>query len=72
MSNLKSNAIGQDKVHNKMLKNLSYDNKKHLLHFLNNMLQTACVPQDLKETTIISIRKPEKPAEEAESYHPIS
>ncbi|KZR97395.1 Uncharacterized protein APZ42_007763, partial [Daphnia magna] len=48
LSNLKSNAMGQDKVHNMMMKNLSYDNKKRLLHLLNNMLQTAHVPHDWK------------------------
>ncbi len=41
MSNLKSNAMGQDMVHIMMLKNLSYENKSHLLHLLNSMLQTA-------------------------------
>ena len=72
MGNLKSNAMGQDKVHNLMLKNLSEDNKKYLLDLLNGMLESAYVPQDWKKATIIPIRKPEKPAEEPESYRPIS
>lgn len=72
MSNLKSIAMGQDEKRNTMLKNLSCDNKKYLQHLLNNMLQTAYVPQDWKRATVIPIRKPEKPAEDPESYLTIS
>lgn len=64
--------MGLDKVHNKMLKNLSDVNKKHLLHLLNHLLETAYVPEDWKKATIIPIRKPEKPAFEPESYRPVS
>lgn len=72
MGNLRSNAMRQDKMHNMMLKNLSDDNKKDLLHLLNCMLKTAFLPEDWKRATIIPIRKPEKPAEEPESFRPIS
>jgi hypothetical protein len=51
MSNLKSNAMGQDMVHNMMLKNLSNENKSPLLHLLNSMLQTANVPDDWKKAS---------------------
>jgi hypothetical protein len=62
MSNLKSMA------HNMMLKNLSYENKSHLLHLLNSMLQTAYVPEDWKKASILKLGKP---SAEPESYHPI-
>nr|CAH0112335.1 unnamed protein product [Daphnia galeata] len=72
MSKLKSNTMGQCMVHNMMLKNLSYENKSHLLHLLKSMFQTAYVPEDWKKAPIIPILKPSKPSAEPESYRPIS
>ena len=72
MSMLKSNAMGQYMVHNMMLKNLSYENKIHLLHLLNSMFQTAYAPEDWKKAPINPILKPSKPSAEPESYRPIS
>lgn len=43
MSNLKIKAMGRDLVHNQMLKNLSEDNKKHLLNLFNTMLTSSYV-----------------------------
>lgn len=59
-------------MHNIMLKNLSDPNKLHLLHLFNNMLQTSYVPTDWKKSTIIPLRKPDKPADVPESYRPIA
>jgi hypothetical protein len=72
MSNLKSNVMGQDMVNNMMLKILSYENKSHLLHLLNSMLQTAYVPEHWKKASIIPILKPGKPSAKPKSYRPIS
>lgn len=69
---MSANAMGRDKIHNLMIKNLTDTNKKHLLHLLNSMLQSSFVPADWKQATIIPIRKPDKPADSPESYRPIS
>ncbi|KZS19929.1 Uncharacterized protein APZ42_013513 [Daphnia magna] len=72
MSNLKSKAMGRDLIHNQMLKNMSQDNKKHLLNLFYAMLTSSYIPDEWKLATIIPIRKPDKPAENPESYRPIS
>jgi hypothetical protein len=64
--------MGKDLIHNQMITNLSEENKMHLLHLFNHMLQTHYVPTDWKTTTVIPIQKPDKPAEEPECYRPIS
>ena len=68
---LESRSMGRDLIHNQMITNLWEENKMHLLHLFNHMLQTHYVPTDWKTTTVIPIRKPDKPAEKPESYLPI-
>ena len=65
---LKSRSMGRDLIYNQMITNLSEENKMHLLHLFNQMLQTHYVPTDWKTVTVITIRKPDKPAEKPESY----
>ncbi|KZS09746.1 Pol-like protein [Daphnia magna] len=72
MNNLKSQAMGQDLIHNTMLKNLTETNKKHILYLFNKLLETSYVPDSWKLATIIPIRKPAKPAHTPDSYRPIS
>ena len=45
VNNLK-NIMGQDKIHNVIVKNLSDNNKEHLRDLQNTMLHTAYVHQD--------------------------
>ena len=71
LNNLKSNAMGKDQIHNKMIKNLSETNKTHLLHLFNSMLMSSYVPADWKQGTIIPLRKPGKPPEKPDSYRPV-
>jgi hypothetical protein len=72
MKRLKSKAVGQDRVHNDMLKNLSPKNRVHLLHLFNSLYANAFVPDSWKIAIIIPLLKPGKPANEASSYLPIS
>lgn len=72
MKELKSNSMGPDLIHNKMLANLTEENKKHILHLFSSMLQSHFVPSEWETATIIPIRKAEKPADKPESYRPIS
>lgn len=72
MKELKSNLMGRDLIHNKMLANLTEENKEHLLHLFSSMLQSHFVPSEWETATIIPIRKAEKPADKPESYRPIS
>lgn len=41
MNNLKSQAMGQDLIHNTVLKNLTETNKKHILYLFNKLLKTS-------------------------------
>lgn len=72
LKNLKSNAMGKDKIHNLMIRNLSPSNRRHVLHLMNHMLRNKYVPADWKQATIIPIIKPGKPTDQPESYRPIS
>ena len=72
MKRLKSKAVGQDRVHNDMLKNLSPKNRIHLLHLFNSLYANSFVPDSWKIAIIIPLLKPGKPANEASSYRPIS
>jgi hypothetical protein len=69
MKRLKSKAIGLDRVHNDMLKNLSPRNKAHLLHLFNYLYANAFSPDPWKIAIIIPLLKPGKSANEASSYH---
>lgn len=51
----KSNAVGTDLVHNKMIRNLSQVNKKSIQHLMNVLLANAVVPAKWKESIIIPL-----------------
>jgi hypothetical protein len=70
MSNLKSQAMGR--VHNNMLKNLNDQNKNHMLHLFNTLPESSYVPDSWKIAVIIPIHKQDKPANDPDSYRPIS
>ena len=64
--------MGRDLIHNQMLKSLSENKKKHLLHLFNIFLKKSYVPDRWKVAVIIPIRKPGKTASNPESNRPIS
>lgn len=68
----KSNAVGTDLIHNKILRKLSETNKKSIQHPLNVLLANAAVPTKWKESTIIPLLKPGKPEENPSSYRPVA
>lgn len=72
MSNLKSQAMGRDLTHNSMLKNLNEDNRKHILHLFNLLLEKAYVPDSWNRAVVIPIRKPDKPANKPDLYRHFS
>ena len=69
---LKDTAMGADKVHNKMLKNLDANNRSFLLHVFNRIHATGYVPKSWKEAVVIPLIKPGKPRKKKCSYRPIS
>lgn len=72
LSKQESQAMGRDLIHNQMLKSLSENNKKHLLHLFNIFLKKTYVPDRWKVAVIVPIRKPGKTASNPESNRPIS
>ncbi|KZR99972.1 putative Pol protein, partial [Daphnia magna] len=68
----KSNAVGTDLVHNLMIKNLTAKNQIYLKHLFNTLLKSAFVPPQWKQSIVIPLLKPGKPAEDPTSYRPIS
>lgn len=72
LMSLKSNAVGSDKISNKMLTNLSSSNRSSLLHMFNVFLSSGFVPPHWKTSIIIPLLKPSKPPDKHESYRPIS
>jgi hypothetical protein len=72
MKKLKSKAILLDLIHNDMLKNLSANNRTHLLYLFNSLYANEFVPTTWKSAIVIPLLKPDKPADTVNSYRPIS
>ena len=72
LSNLPDKAMGADRIHNKMLKNLSQNNRRLLLELLNKMYQNGFVPEDWKNAVVVPIPKPGKPLDDPDGHRPIS
>ena len=64
--------MGQDLVHNTMLKQSNSTNRRALLKVLNIILTTGYVPASWKEAVVIPLIKPGKDKKAPESYRPIS
>lgn len=69
---LPNSAMGLDRIHNAMIKNLSKTNREALLHLYNLLFQNGVVPDGWKSAAVIPIPKAGKPLDKAESYRPIS
>jgi hypothetical protein len=73
LSLLPDKAMGLDRTHNRMLKNLNLENRKRLLQIINLMFKEGYIPEAWKCAIVTPILKPNnKPPGEAESYRPIS
>jgi hypothetical protein len=72
MPKSKSNATGLDLIHNKMIRNLSIPNKTSLLHLFNTLLTYTYVPAQWKNAVVIPLLKKGKPADDPNSYRPVS
>ena len=72
INKLKNTAMGQDLVHNTMLKQSNSTNRRALLKVLNIILTTGYVPASWKEAVVIPLIKPGKDKKAPESYRPIS
>ena len=68
----KIKAVGTDRISNIMLNSLSPENKIHLHHLFNTHLNNSFVPPQWKQSIIIPLLKPDKPADDPSSYRPIS
>ncbi|KZS06599.1 Uncharacterized protein APZ42_029899, partial [Daphnia magna] len=68
----KSKAVGLDLIRNEMLKNLSTANKFYLLHLFNRLFASGYVPEIWKSAVVIPLLKQNKPAEDPNSYRPVS
>jgi len=69
---VKGKSMGSDLIHNTMLHKLNAENRKVLLYVLNPMFRYSFVPKDWRISIVVPILKPNKPADRAESYRPIS
>ena len=69
---LKSNAMGPDSIHNKMLAKLDNRNRLQLLHLLNLIFTSGFIPDHWKCATIIPVPKPGKPPDKPDSRRPIA
>ena len=72
LKGLPNKAMGRDRIHNEMLKNLNQNNRTTLLNLLNISLNTGYLPPDWKNAAVVPILKPNKPPNLPESYRPIS
>lgn len=69
---LPDKAMGIDKIHNRMLKNLNNRNRVTLLKIINIIFRHGYIPRAWKCAIVAPILKPNKPPGKAESYRPIS
>ncbi|KAK2706149.1 hypothetical protein QYM36_016247 [Artemia franciscana] len=72
VSELKSGATGNDRVHNNMLKALPIETMQIILELFNKSLNQGVVPQIWKHAIIHPILKPGKDPKDPASYRPIS
>ncbi|XP_065584617.1 uncharacterized protein LOC136043648 [Artemia franciscana] len=72
VSELKSGATGNDRVHNNMLKALPIETMQIILELFNKSLNEGVVPQIWKHAIIHPILKPGKYPKDPASYRPIS
>lgn len=68
----KSKAEGNDRIQNKMIRNLSTANRRHLGDLFNAVLPNAYVPEQWKKAVVIPLLKQGKPAEDPNSCRPVS
>lgn len=72
ISDLKPTTMGDDLVHNEMLRNLNYDNTKLVTHLFNLSLSKSYIPSEWRRSTVCPILKPHKDPTDPESYRPMA
>ena len=68
----KNKSPGPDLIHNEMLMNLSPKGKEALLMLLNKTWKSGNIPKSWKIATVTPVLKKGKPADQPQSYRPIS
>ena len=68
----KGKAAGFDRIFPELIKVSSTSLLNWLLSFYNNILTSGVIPREFKQTKIIAILKPGKPADNPSSYRPIA
>ena len=68
----KGKAPGIDLVHSEFLCYLGLNALHWLCHFLSNCFETLTIPAVWRQAKVVAILKPKKPADQSESYRPIS
>ena len=68
----KRKAPGPDKLHNEMLVKMENTGKKAVLRLINQSWSTGMIPKNWKNAILSPILKKGKPAEDLNSYRPIS
>lgn len=71
LAQTKDSSPGPDKIHYKMIRNLTQKGKQVLLQLYNKTLNEG-LPQTWKHSLIIPIKKPGKDPRQATSYRPIA
>lgn len=65
-------SSGTDKIPNIALKHLPANGIEFLVKLANNILRLSYFPKEWKNANIIPVLKPDKPADDVQSYRPIS
>ena len=65
-------APGQDILQYGIYRNLPHSAKIEILHLFNKIWKSGEIPKTFKHATVIPIKKPNKPNDQASSYRPIS
>ena len=68
----KNKSPGPDHIHNEMLMNLGNKGKEALLMLLNKTWKSGSIPKSWKIATVTPVLKKGKPADQPQSYRPIS
>ena len=67
-----TNSTGVDSITNRVLKSLGWSIVPQLCHMINCVIRTSVFPSIFKQTRIIPVSKPGKPADCIDSYRPIN
>ena len=72
LNSCRGSSPGRDNIRYEMIKHLSVDNMKYILHFFNSIWIQQTFPKNWRKAIVIPILKPGKEAMNADNYRPIS